>query len=184
MLIISNPLWEVGGKELLLANNVVIVELGYFITDANLVKATHDIAMHLRSLLLGYVYRTTINVHNSINYIDNYSIGKVDKASVSTLDEGKPRCNQSSVETSLKKGGLLESVKHKLKGLLSWVRPSKGITKRFTFFQFSVRAISVKIFQMIAHFVRYEMRDKYETAIRKSKFEWSKRPFRRSSFKQ
>jgi hypothetical protein len=91
MLIISNPAWETGAKELLKGNNVTIIELGYPVTADNLVQAKNDLVKHLRRLL-GYVYGTTIDMYNSIDYDDESSIEEVSKASVSTVAEGKHHC--------------------------------------------------------------------------------------------
>jgi len=78
------------------------------------------------------------SLNTSILCLDSYysSIDKVYKASVSTLDEGKPRCNHSSVVTSLKKGGLLESVKHGFKGFCRSVQ--QQVTKVYQVVIFTI----------------------------------------------
>lgn len=95
MLIISNPAWEIGAKELLKGNNVTIIELGYPITADNKVQAKNDLVKHLRRLL-GYVHNTSTSTNFNDRFSfssSNSSIEEVSVASNSTIVEGKPHSN-------------------------------------------------------------------------------------------
>jgi hypothetical protein len=116
MLIISNPAWETGAKELLKGNNVTIIELGYPITADNMVQARNDLVKHLRRLL-GYVHRTINYVYSSNNYNDissllsyNSSIEEASVASNSTVAQGKPHCNLYNQNSYLRFSECLVSV--------------------------------------------------------------------------
>jgi len=89
VLIISNPRWDKGVKEWLLALGIRIYELGYFVTREKRDKAIEDIRK-----ILGYSHNTRHNSYNTLNYT-----GSVEKKAFLGLESYNSKEENRSLET-------------------------------------------------------------------------------------